>query len=71
MNIRIPLGFNDRKQDALSCGLAKSRNPGHCCRVNLLVIPKSGGKTELAFEHDTRSVEGMNLWLRKMGKEAG
>jgi len=39
--------------------------------VNLLVIPKRGGKSEQVFEHDFRSLEETNLWPRKMGKEVG
>jgi hypothetical protein len=51
--------------------IANVSKPGDRYRVNLLVIPKRGGKSEQVFEHDFRSVEETNLWPRRMGKEAG
>ena len=37
--------------------------------MNLLLIPKRGGKSEQVIEHDFWSVEERNLWPRKMGRE--
>jgi hypothetical protein len=44
---------------------------GRWFKVNLLVIPKRGGKSEQVFEYEFWSLEETNLWQRKMGKEAG
>jgi hypothetical protein len=44
---------------------------GRRFKVNLLVIPKRGGKSEQVFEHDFWSLEETNLRQRRVGKEAG
>jgi hypothetical protein len=45
--------------------------PGRGFKVNLLEIPKRGGKSEQVFEHDFWPPVEINLWPRKMGEEAG
>ena len=37
--------------------------------MNLLLIPKGGGKGEQIFEHNFWPLEETNLWSRKMGKK--
>ena len=49
--------------------IANVSKPGDRYRVNLLVIPKRGGKSEQVFEQDFWSVKETNLWPRKMGRE--
>jgi hypothetical protein len=40
-------------------------------KVNLLVIPERGRKSEQVFEHDFWSLGETNLWPRTVGIEAG